>query len=86
VRDLRAIYQGKEKYIWASDSLNELYDLEKDLGELQNLIAKFPRRAQALDKTLMQWVASIKPLKTKGEKVKISRSTEEKLRALGYVK
>jgi arylsulfatase A-like enzyme/MFS family permease len=45
LRSLRAIYEGKYKYIWASDSFHELYDLEKDPREEENLIEKFPRRA-----------------------------------------
>jgi arylsulfatase A-like enzyme len=85
-RDLRAVYQGGKKYIWASNSLHELYDLEKDPQEEKNLIAKFHQRAEAMEKILQQWLSSFKPPNTEKEAVKINKSTEERLRALGYVR
>jgi arylsulfatase A-like enzyme len=85
-RDLKAIYQGNEKYIWASNALNELYNLEKDPGEEENLITRFPHKAEAMQKTLEQWVTFFKPRETEGEAVKINKSTEERLRALGYIR
>ena len=84
-RSLKAVYQGQEKYIWSSNSLNELYDLGKDPKEEENLVKKFPHKAGAMQKTLDQWLASFKPPKTQGEKTKIDKSTEEGLRALGYI-
>jgi arylsulfatase A-like enzyme len=86
LRYLKAVYQGNYKYIWSSNGLNELYDLEKDPGEKENLIKKSPHQAQEMQKTLNQWLASYKSPSTKGEEIKIDQSTEEKLRALGYVK
>lgn len=85
-RNLRAIYQGKEKYIWASNSLHELYDLEKDPGEEENIIAKYPQKAEAMQKSLDHWLSTFTPPDIKGREVEINKSTEEKLRALGYVK
>jgi len=85
-RDLKSVYQGKYKYIWASSGLNELYDLEKDPGEENNLIQKFPHGAQEMQGTLNQWLTSFKPPGAEGKAVKINKSMEEKLRALGYVK
>ncbi|MCX5884368.1 MAG: sulfatase-like hydrolase/transferase [Proteobacteria bacterium] len=85
-RDLRAVYQGREKYIWASNGSNEFYNLEIDPHEEENIIEKFPYRAEAMDRNLKQWLASFEYLKTEQERVKISKQTEEKLRALGYLK
>jgi arylsulfatase A-like enzyme len=85
-RDLKTLYQGKLKYIWASNGLNELYDLESDPGEENNLIEKFSSKAQEMQSTLNQWLASFKPPGAEGKAVKINKSTEEKLRALGYVR
>ena len=85
-RDLRAVYQGREKYIWASNGSNEFYNLEIDPHEEENIIEKFPYRAEAMDRNLKQWLASFEYLKTEQEGVKISKQTEEKLRALGYLK
>jgi arylsulfatase A-like enzyme len=84
--DLRALYEGKEKYIWASNGSNQLYNLEKDPQEEENLIEKFPSKAEAMQKSLDRWLSSFKPLKAEGKKVAITKSTEEKLRALGYVR
>jgi hypothetical protein len=86
MRNLKAIYEGKEKFIWASNAFNELYDLEKDPGEQENLIAKSPPKAQVMQKMLQKYAVSITPSKVKRETVKIDKSTEEKLRALGYVR
>jgi membrane-anchored protein YejM (alkaline phosphatase superfamily) len=81
---LKAIYQGREKYIWASKGLNQLYDLENDSQEEENLIQKFPRKAEAMEGTLKKWLASFTP--PKREEVKITNSAKEGLRALGYVR
>jgi len=85
-RNLRAVYRQKEKYIRASHGLNELYDLEKDPGEKENLIQKSPQQARAIQGILDTWLNSFEPPGTKGAAVKINKSTEEKLRALGYVR
>jgi arylsulfatase A-like enzyme len=85
-RDLKSIEQGKEKYIWASNSLNEYYDLEKDPEEKENLIKYFPQRAETMQDSLNRWLKSFKPPKPKDRNIKIDKSTNEKLRALGYVK
>jgi arylsulfatase A-like enzyme len=86
VRDLRAIYQGKEKYIWASNGSNELYNLGEDPGEKNNLLETFPHKVQAMEKMLKQWLTTSNLLDLKKETVTIDKSTEEKFRALGYVR
>jgi arylsulfatase A-like enzyme len=85
-RNLRAVYRQKEKYIRASHGLNELYDLGKDPGEKENLIQKSPQQARAIQGILDTWLNSFEPPSTKGAAMKINKSTEEKLRALGYVR
>jgi len=85
-RNLRAVYRQKEKYIRASNGMNELYDLENDPGEKENLIQKSPQQARAIQVILDTWLNSFEPPGTKGAAVKINKSTEEKLRALGYVR
>jgi arylsulfatase A-like enzyme len=84
--DLRALYEGKEKYIWASQGSGELYNLEKDPQEETNLITKFPQKAQSMDMALKQWLASVKLSRTEKANVKITKPMEEKLKALGYLK
>lgn len=85
LRDLKTIYQGKEKYIWASNAQHELYDLEQDPGETINLFKKFPQRAQRMEQTLKQWLSSFKPMAASDSKIKLNESDIERLRALGYV-
>jgi arylsulfatase A-like enzyme len=84
-RDLKAIYQGKEKFIWASNSLHEFYDLEQDPGETINLFKNSPQRAQRMEQSLKQWLSSFKPLAASDSKIKLNESDIDKLRALGYV-
>ena len=86
VRDLRAIYQGQEKYIWASNGSNEFYNLEKDPQEEENLIEKFPHSVEGMERALREWMTSVKAVTATTERVKINKPTEEKLRALGYLK
>jgi len=85
-RDLKTIYQGKYKYIWASNGLHELYDLEKDPREKENLIARLPRKAEAMEEILNQWLASFRPQKTGRKEGRISSEIKQGLRALGYIK
>jgi arylsulfatase A-like enzyme len=85
LRDLKALYEGKEKYIWSSDGAGELYNLEADPLEEQNLFGTYPLRVEVMDKTLKNWVASFKGRNIEGEKAQIDNQALEKLRALGYV-
>jgi hypothetical protein len=66
--------------------LSELYDLGKDPSEKENLVQKVPRKAQEMQEMLDQWLASFKPPGAEGKAVEINKSTEERLRALGYVR
>ena len=84
-RDLKAIYQGKDKYIWSSNGAHELYDITKDPREEENLIVKLPHIAEAMQAALQRWLASFTPPNIRADKVKIDSATLEKLRALGYV-
>jgi arylsulfatase A-like enzyme len=85
-RSLKAIYQGREKYIWASDSKHALYDLSNDPGEERNLFQSLPSKAESMANALNLWLASFKPPGTAGGKVIISRSQAEALRSLGYAR
>jgi arylsulfatase A-like enzyme len=75
---------GRWKYIEAPDEqMQELYDLERDPGERQNLNQTDPGRAAELAVLLGSW---------KRERSRVDRAraatdddTRERLRALGYV-
>ena len=52
------IRKGSDKLILRyEDQSLELYDLENDLGELNNLASTKPDRAAALEKELRDWLA-----------------------------
>jgi len=84
--DLRTVYQENYKFIWSSSGSHELYNLGEDPGEENNLLETFPHKVQAMEKMLNQWLTTNNLLDLKKETVTIDKSTEEKLRALGYVR
>jgi choline-sulfatase len=83
--DLRALRIGRWKYILAPRP--ELYDLERDPGERQNLLQEQPARARALraglEQRLKQEQAALRSAGT--ATAAIPPDLLEKLGALGYV-
>jgi arylsulfatase A-like enzyme/Tfp pilus assembly protein PilF len=69
------------KYILAPEA--ELYDLEDDPGELQNLHESDPERAAQLKENLLVFAHA--GVGAPAEKVKLHGEDAEKLKALGYV-
>ncbi len=89
-RNLRAIYSNDEenlKYIQSSNGESELYDLDADPEELNNLIAQRPEKVQELEARLKKWVESFEPAHD-DEQTNVTNTGKlmERLRALGYVK
>lgn len=86
---LRALYEGDYKYIWASDGMHELYNLNQDPRELNNLIERMPERAremeEALEKELGPWVPSSENAYPGDTTHEIDAGTKEALKALGYL-
>jgi len=89
-RDLKAIYSNDAenlKYIQSSNGNSELYDLNTDPEEMNNIIAQRPDAAAALDARLEKWLNSFEPVQ--GDEKSEITDTEKlmnRLRALGYVK
>lgn len=84
-RTLRAVYQGKYKYIWASDGKHELYDLEADPGELKNLIEIETNLAKKLAGNHDEWVARLKAVKAKAQQDRaLTEQERRRLESLGY--
>ena len=82
--DLRSVRDGRWKYILAPRQ--ELYDLDRDPGELRNLADTEPARARALRASIearlrAERSATRKPSSAAG----VSPDTLERLGALGYV-
>jgi arylsulfatase A-like enzyme len=89
-RDLKAIYSNDTenlKYIQSSNGNSELYDLNVDPEELNNIIAQRPDTAAALDARIEKWLSSFEPVRD-DEKTEITDTEKlmNRLRALGYVK
>jgi arylsulfatase A-like enzyme/Tfp pilus assembly protein PilF len=83
--DLRALRDGRWKYILAPRS--ELYDLDRDPGERDNLIDREPQRARAYRNGIEQRLRDEQLIlaKTAPETAAIPPDLLEKLGALGYV-
>ncbi|MBI3783866.1 MAG: sulfatase [Deltaproteobacteria bacterium] len=54
---MKAIRTRREKFIWRSDEVNELYDVAADPGECTNLIEHDTQRADVLRRQLFDWLA-----------------------------
>jgi choline-sulfatase len=82
--DLRAVRDGRWKYILAPRP--ELYDLEKDPGELKNLVDADPAKATAMRTSLEARLrAELSMVRTETAKAGVSPEQLERLGALGYV-
>jgi len=51
----RALRDGKWKLVWAKDGPWELFDLEKDRTEMNNLFGELPYRAATMQRTWESW-------------------------------
>jgi len=75
-----------ERYHYIRAPREELYDLEQDPGEKQNLVQEKPLVAQTLREVLQDTMARYRRSNGgAGEKAPIDPETVEKLRSLGYV-
>ena len=84
-RELRLLDDGRYEFIWASDGRHELYDLEQDPGERNNLVAKeagVVLRMQADLDSLVAAMASDRPASTPRE---LTPEMRELLEGLGYL-
>jgi len=83
-RDLKAVYDRPFKFIWESNGKCELYNIEEDPHELNNLVKEIPGKASEMQTLLDKWLASFKPVAPRISP-EIDKATEESLRALGYL-
>jgi arylsulfatase A-like enzyme len=85
-RSLRTILKGNWKYVWASDGVDELYDLKQDSDEDENLASAHPDRVSLLKQDLDRWLTRVG---TKGKEVgsgiEPDPILEESLKSLGYM-
>ena len=85
-RDLRALYAPPYKLIRSSRGRLELFHLERDPQELDDLAAREPERAARLAERLEVFEAARPPLFDAAPRARADAETREALRALGYVK
>ena len=84
-REIKAFVKDGVKYIWSSDGRDELYDLNQDPRESENIINKEPLKLSELRVSLARWVSSVSSRSTKARSATFDRATSEKLRSLGYI-
>ncbi|MFQ5638610.1 MAG: sulfatase [bacterium] len=81
----RTIRMERYKFIWNSNGEHELYDLQEDPDELENIINSKPVVASQLQEQLQEWQQKNKDFKIgKGQSV-FDEEVSERLRALGYI-
>jgi len=86
-RDIISLVKDNYKFILSTDGSHELYNLEKDPGEINNLIDKESEIYESLKNELLLWKKSIKEkIIDKKYLPKMDSETIRKLRALGYIK
>jgi len=66
------------------DRSDELYDLEADPGERENVVDEYPDRVRACRRRLDRHRDAVRATDTEVERVETDAATEERLRRLGY--
>jgi len=79
----KAIRTRKDKFLWRSDETNELFDLVRDPAEACDLAAVRPARADALRRTLFDWLATTERAEPTASLLEISAMTRAQLDRLG---
>jgi arylsulfatase A-like enzyme len=83
--DNRAIYLGNTKGIIYKDRLPEIYNLQKDPNELNNLLEQYPDSADVFLMTLQQFQDRKTGIAENNQRKKIPEHILKALRSLGYV-
>lgn len=84
-RSLKMIRTDRYKYIWASDGNHELFDLQVDPDEEQNIIKDQQKIAKDLDRQLTSWQDSFEAAAPSEPAPEFDEEIKARLRALGYL-
>jgi arylsulfatase A-like enzyme len=81
----RAVFEWPYKLILSSDGNHELYDLEQDAAESNNLIDEEPALAERLGDELRAFMSERGTPKEQPDLSPIDETLEQQLRSLGYL-
>jgi arylsulfatase A-like enzyme len=81
----RALYLGRQKFLWNSLGHHALYDLESDPGEENDLAKSEPARAASALRALEGYLRALPPPGDAGPARALDEDTVRALRSLGYV-
>ena len=81
----RMIRSRRQKLIWRSDGRHELYDLERDPGEVQNMIEQEPELACDLEGELQRWQDALTGEAVGAGVAEYGEHVLSRLRDLGYI-
>ena len=88
-RELKVLFLDNYKYIkeYAEESKGqgELYDIENDPRELNNLIDIMPEKAKEMEMKLMEWLPRDESPPSAQKTTKFDKAIEENLKSLGYI-
>ena len=83
---LKAIITPEWKHIYDyHKETDQLYNINSDPKEFNNLADKNSRQSNQLKEHLFKWVSNSKKYHTKSQKIPLSQEEKEQLEALGYL-
>ena len=83
---LKAIITPAWKYIYNyKNKTDQLYRIQSDPNEHNNLAVKNPTQCNQLKKELLNWVSTAKTYPVKDQSFELSQEEKEKLEAIGYL-
>jgi arylsulfatase A-like enzyme len=82
--DSQAIFDGNYKFVHNSKNKHQLFDLQRDPREMNNLVAKELNRARTMQSRLVEYLASLPRPAPTGEQQLIDKDTQRALKSLGY--
>lgn len=84
-RGLRSLHYENWKFIWGTDGRHELYDLEHDPLEKNDLLQQAPEQARAMETRLQAVLAGLPKMRDAEAAGELDDETKAQLRALGYI-